>query len=558
MWPSIPSVTRGRTSAIGGGEAYNIDLSSDTDGEILLDGSINSDQVVLDATINADLRLRGGTGFDGPTNELDLLTINSNGAMGTFTPGPDGINGNVTYDSGANINFSEFEDVDADNVSIDTVNLTLSSGNFVDEGEAFTLTVEFINIDTLDSHDIVVDWGNGDTSMTTLSAGDRDHTFNYFYPDDHPASGTALDGFTINVTVTDDDGDSGSENAGMVVSNVAPEIDSINLSAASINEADTVTVTGTFSDPALGVSSEIFTGTALWSDGVGTALIIDGNNGTFSTSRTFLDDHPMTGTPSDNFTVDITLNDDDTGTDTETSPTLTVFNVDPVITSFVSDATFEDKAEEGEPVNIVAAFTDVGTLDTHTAVVDWGDGSPLEVVTVNQGAGFGTVTGSHAYAAGGVYVITLTLTDDDTGTDMDTTLAVVTGVGLNNGVLYVVGSAEDDQVHVNQTGNGTTKVHASFISETFRTFDSASVDKVIAYLCDGDDHMTIANQITTPAVIHGGAGNDHLHAGGGANVLLGDEGDDMLVGQGGRNILVGGGGRGLACRWQGRRRLDRR
>ena len=101
-----------------------------------MDASINADQVVLDATINADFRLRGGIGSDSAvsaTADQDLLTINSNGANGTFTVGPDGINGNVTYDSGANIDFSEFEDVDADNVSIDTINLSLSSGNAVDD-----------------------------------------------------------------------------------------------------------------------------------------------------------------------------------------------------------------------------------------------------------------------------------------------------------------------------------------------------------------------------------------------------------------------------------------
>ena len=524
------------------GETYDVILGTDTEGEVLADAGINNDHVRLDATIDTDFRLRGGTGIDGPTTENDLLTLQSGGLSGTFTPGADGINGNVVYSGGADVDFSEFENVEADNVSIDTINLSLSSGNAVDEGEAFTLDVDFVNIDTLDSHDIVVDWGNGDTSMITLSAGDRDHTFNYTYVDDHPNTGTALDGFTINVMITDDDDDSGSTNAGIVVNNIAPQITSINLSSASINEADSVTVTGTFLDPALDVSTEIFTGTALWSDGVATALTVDGINGTFSTTRTFLDDHPMTGTPSDNFTVNITINDDDTGTDTGTSSVLTVFNVDPVIASFASDATFEDKGEEGEPVNIMADFTDIGILDTHTAVVDWGDGSAPEMVTVIQGAGSGMVTGSHIYTNGGVYVVTLTLTDDDTGTDVDTTLAVITGVGVNNGVLYIVGSNEDDNVHVNQNGKGQIKVHASFIDEPFREYDSSQVNEIISYLCNGDDHFTISNKVTTPAIVHGGAGNDHLHGGGGASVLLGDEGNDTLVGQFGRNIMIGGTG----------------
>lgn len=73
--------------------------------------------------------------------------------------------------------------------------------------------------------------------------------------------------------------------------------------------------------------------------------------------------------------------------------------------------------------------------------------------------------------------------------------------------------------------------------------DAANVDQIIAYLCDGDDHMTIANSILTPAIIHGGADNDHLVAGGGPTVLLGNSGDDMLVGGKGSNVLIGGTGR---------------
>jgi Ca2+-binding RTX toxin-like protein len=162
------------------------------------------------------------------------------------------------------------------------------------------------------------------------------------------------------------------------------------------------------------------------------------------------------------------------------------------------------------------------------------------MVTVNQGAGFGTITGSHAYAAGGIYTITVTLTDDDTGTDVSMTTAVITGVGIQNGVLYVIGTSDDDHVSVNQTGKGSLKVHADFLSENFRTFDLALVDKIIAYLCEGDDHFTISNKVITPAIVHGGDGDDHLNAGGGPTVLLGGNGDDKLVGQGGYNILIGG------------------
>ena len=302
-----------------------------------------------------------------------------------------------------------------------------------------------------------------------------------------------------------------------------------------------MTVTGTFADPALGVATEHFTGTAIWSDGVVTVLSVNGVAGTFSTSRVFLDDHPSTGTPFDLFTVTIGIADDDLGSDTEVSGTLRVDNVAPVIGAFASDATFENKGKEGEPVTVTGSFTDIGVLDTHTATVDWGDGT-VGAAALVQGAGSGTIQASHAYAAGGIYTVTLTVTDDDTGEHQATTLAVITGVGLNNGVLYVIGSAGDDSAHVQMVGQDTIRVHASFIPEPFRDFAAADVDQFISYLCRGDDRLTIAGNVTTPAIVHGDAGNDQLTGGKGPTVLIGGSGDDMLVGQSGANILIGGRG----------------
>jgi len=526
---------------IGGGESYSIDLANDTDGTILVDASINADAVLLDATIAATFRLRGGEGADSgvsATVDQDLLTLQSGGLSGTYTPGGAEA-GTVNYAGGATITFSEFEDVEADNIAIAVDPLVLSSAS-LDEGDTLDLSGTFVNIDTLDTHQVVISWGDGSTdTILNLVAGARDFVTSHSYRDDNP-SGTASDAYVISVTVTDQDDDSGSAGANVTVDNVDPEITAINFSAAEINEADAVIVTGTFSDPALGVITETFTGTATWSDGVATLLVVNAD-GTFSTARLFLDDHPDTGTPFDLFTVTIAIADDDLGSDSEVSAALTVHNVDPVIQAFASDATFADKGQEGEPVTVMGSFTDVGVLDTHSATVDWGDGT-VEAAALVQGAGSGTIEGSHAYAAGGIYTVTLTVTDDDTGNHQASTLAVITGVGLNNGVLYVIGSAEDDTAHIQQTGRGTIKVHASFISEPFREFDAGEVDQIVSYLCQGDDRLTIAGNVTVPAIVHGDAGNDHLHGGGGPTVLLGGSGDDTLIGQSGPNILIGGAG----------------
>ena len=84
------------------------------------------------------------------------------------------------------------------------------------------------------------------------------------------------------------------------------------------------------------------------------------------------------------------------------------------------------------PLTLACLFPDItpcrklandrGTLDTHTATIDWGDGTATEARVVTEspfgppgstsGAN-GTIAGTHVYADNGVYTVTVTVTDDD-------------------------------------------------------------------------------------------------------------------------------------------------
>ena len=66
------------------------------------------------------------------------------------------------------------------------------------------------------------------------------------------------------------------------------------------------------------------------------------------------------------------------------------------------------------PVSIIATYSDPGSNDTHTAVVDWGDGT-----TSAAAASGGALSDSHTYGSAGIFTICVTVTDDDGGSDTE-------------------------------------------------------------------------------------------------------------------------------------------
>jgi probable HAF family extracellular repeat protein len=70
-----------------------------------------------------------------------------------------------------------------------------------------------------------------------------------------------------------------------------------------------------------------------------------------------------------------------------------------------------DPAAASSLVSVNANFADADTADTHTAVWTWGDNSPAQAGSVLETGGSGTVSGSHAFSAPGIYPVSLTVTD---------------------------------------------------------------------------------------------------------------------------------------------------
>lgn len=186
------------------------------------------------------------------------------------------------------------------------------------------------------------------------------------------------------------------------VLNAAPTVNA--GSDTTAYEGTTILFSGNFNDP-----GTLDTHTIEWSFGDGETA-----TGSLDTSHSYADNGV--------YTVTLKVTDDDGGVGQDTL-TVTVTNVAPVV-----EAGVDQTADEGQTVNLdPASFTDPGTADTHTAQIDWGDGT-VDDGTVAESSGSGTVTGSHNYGDNGVYTVTVTVTDDDGGASSDTLTVTVTNV----------------------------------------------------------------------------------------------------------------------------------
>jgi PKD repeat protein len=276
-------------------------------------------------------------------------------------------------------------------VSVANVAPTVHAGpdRIVDEGSDVCMIGYFTDPGALDTHTIVWDFGDGATASGTLNPV-------HIYADDGV--------YTVTLTVTDDDGDPGSDTRTVTVYNVPPLVDAGPDQAA--NEGEAVAFAGSFDDP-----GTLDTHSIAWDFGDGTT-----DTGVLAPTHIYADDGV--------YTVTLTVADDDEGMDSDTL-VVTVHNVAPSV-----DAGPDQATNEGEVVYFGGNFSDPGVLDTHTITWDLGDGT----------AASGTLNPTHIYADEGVYTVTLTVRDDDGGVGRDT-LAVTVG-----GVIPVVDAGPDRTV----------------------------------------------------------------------------------------------------------------
>ena len=237
-----------------------------------------------------------------------------------------------------------------------------------------------------------------------------------------------------------------------------------NLTAATapgtINENETATVSGSFTDPDTG---DTHTVTIVWSDGsANTVIALPAGVFTYSASHQYLDDNP-TATALDTYAIGVTVADNGTPPLSATAGSnVTVKNVAPAMSS-VTGTTGPQPL--GSTISVTGTFTDQGTQDTHTCTVTWDDGTTT-AGTVSEANGSGSCTASHAYATPGVYSIVMTIKDDDGGTAsraLDSEYAVIfdPNGGFVTGGGWIMSPAGASAAYPTATG----KANFGFVSK---------------------------------------------------------------------------------------------
>lgn len=201
----------------------------------------------------------------------------------------------------------------------------------------------------------------------------------------------------VNPDQADADGD-GKGNA-CDANSYAPQV-ATQAAAADGNEGSvgSPATSGSFSDED---GNDTLTITKLSGDGT----VTDNGDGTFTWSHETRDD--ASGT------VTVEASDGEHTAATQTF-TWDAVNVSPVLGTVVAGRT------DACTVSLSVPFTDAGLDDTHSAVINWGDGS----TTAFDDPAVSPIEASRTYSAAGTYAASVTVTDDDGGDDMEEGLAL--------------------------------------------------------------------------------------------------------------------------------------
>jgi Bacterial Ig-like domain (group 3)/RTX calcium-binding nonapeptide repeat (4 copies)/NHL repeat len=114
-------------------------------------------------------------------------------------------------------------------------------------------------------------------------------------------------------------------------------------------------------------------------------------------------------------------------------------------------------------------------------------------------------------------------------------------------MLVVSGTPGDDTIRIVGADDDPNSLKVKFSDQDMGNFRikgafAASLSRIVVFGLAGNDDIKVNDEVTVPAWLYGGDGNDRLKGGSGPSLLLGGSGDDLLAGGSNRDILIGGDG----------------
>lgn len=373
-------------------------------------------------------------------------------------------------------------------------NLSLQlSSNSITEGDSITLIGNFTDSGVTESHDVLIELGDGTSKTLRLSPGVFEIPVTLLEYRDNPSTGST---FQIKVTITDEAGLSTSAVQTITVANAAPQLYGLALSSSLLREGEALTVTGAYRDAGRLDSHSIFVN---WSDGSVTEAEVDEENRTFTATHVLRDDNP-TGTPADIAAISVTIIDNGGLSTNALAGNVLIENVGPTVV-LTNNPNLPSTATT---LNLLATATDAGLGDSMSyrwRVYEGFNTSPvLDIVTSSNTLSYPRNVSVFQHR------VLVDVADDD-------------------------GGLASDGLQIETLDN-----NSNILINPPQPILLPGVSRYLVQALGGDDVVDLSDW-TIPVILDGGAGKDILSGGKNDDLILLYSGDDEGYGNEGADTF---------------------
>jgi len=425
-------------------ETVTVTIMGSNDAPIAVAVSANANEDGGTIQVNANFT-------DADVNDTHTFTIDDASSIGTVTNNNDGTfdydpNGQFEYLAAgetATDSFTYTVDDGNGGTSTETVTVTIMgqndgpvalavTGATDEDGPMITVSANFSDVDTNDTHIFTVDTTGTLGIVTNVGDGTFDYNPNGMF-ESLAAGETTTDTFTY--TVDDQNGGTSTETVTITITGQNDAPIALAVSGSADENGPTITVAADFSDLDTNDTHVITI------DSSATAgIVVDNGDGTFDYDPAGMFEALSQGeTATDTFTYTVTDNNGLSSTETVTI-TITGQNDAPVALAIAASA-----PEDGPAITITADFTDVDTNDTHIFTIDT-TGTLGAVVNNNDGTFSYDATGAFESLADGettTDTFTYTVDDGNGGISTETVTITITG-GNDTPIANAVTAAADE------------------------------------------------------------------------------------------------------------------